>query len=112
MINIHNNGLNFRDFTFVDDVVKILEKSLKKKISNKIINICRSKPIKTIHLVQLIEKIFKKTVKIRKIGFVKGEMLKTHGSNKFLKNNFGRLVFTDIKVGLNTTINSFKKNDC
>ena len=31
---------------------------------------------------------------------------------EFLKNNFGRLVFTDIKVGLNTTINSFKKNDC
>ena len=33
LINIHNNGLNFRDFTFVDDVVvKILEKSLKKKL--------------------------------------------------------------------------------
>ena len=31
LINIHNNGLNFRDFTFVDDVVLILEKSLKKK---------------------------------------------------------------------------------
>ena len=53
--------------------------------SKKIFNICRSKPIKTIHLVQLIEKIFKKTVKIRKIGFVKGEMLKTHGSNSLLK---------------------------
>ena len=110
-IKLHNHGLNFRDFTFVGDVVKIIHISIKKNVNNKIFNICRSKPIITNRLVNMILKSFpKKFVKIIKTGFVKGEMLKTHGSNKFLKNNFGRLVFTDLKVGLNTTINSFKKN--
>ena len=112
-IKLHNHGLNFRDFTFVGDVVKIIHISIKKNINNKIFNICRSKPIITNSLVSMILKSFPgKFIKIIKTEFVKGEMLKTHGSNKFLKNNFGRLIFTDLKVGLNTTINSFKKNAC
>ena len=62
-INLYNSGLNFRDFTYIDDVVKILLKNIMISPSKKIFNICRSKPIKTIHLVQLIEKIFKKPSK-------------------------------------------------
>ena len=30
-------------------------------------------------------------------GFVKGEMLKTHGSNKKLKKYIGNMKFTDLK---------------
>ena len=77
--------------------------------TKKILNICRSKPIKTLYLVHLIEKIFKKTVKIHKIGFVKGEMYKTHGCNNLLKKNFKNISFTDIKYGLKKTIAFYKK---
>ena len=56
LIKIYNNGLNFRDFTFIDDVVKILGKSINMKITNSIINICRSKPILTRNLIQIILK--------------------------------------------------------
>ena len=111
LINIHNNGLNFRDFTFVDDVVKILEKSLKKKISNKIINICRSKPILTKNLIKIILKYYpaKKNL-LKKTVFVKGEMYKTHGSNTKLKKIFGRIKFTDLENGLKKTIKNYIKN--
>ena len=71
-------------------------------------NICRSKPIITTYLVSLIEKIYKKNIKIDKIGFVKGEMLKTHGCNKLLKRNFKNVKFTNIKYGLKKTINFLK----
>ena len=112
LIKLHNDGLNYRDFTFVGDVVKILYLSIIKKINNKIINICRSKPIITNKLVELIIKNYSINLpKIKKTGFVKGEMLKTHGSNKFLKKNFGNIIFTDIKKGISITINSFKKNN-
>lgn len=111
-IKLHNFGLNFRDFTFVGDVVKIIHLSVIKKLSNKIFNICRSKPILTNKLVEMIEKKFpNKSSKLIKKGFVKGEMLKTHGSNELLLKNIGRLSFTDIKVGIDITIREFKKNN-
>ena len=77
--------------------------------SSKILNICRSKPYYNNRFGFLIEKIYKKNIKIDKIGFVKGEMLKTHGSNILLKRNFKKMKFTDIKYGLKKTINFFKK---
>ena len=37
-IYIHNNGLNFRDFTYIDDILKILAKALVIIPKNKILN--------------------------------------------------------------------------
>jgi UDP-glucuronate 4-epimerase len=109
-ILLHNNGMNYRAFTFVDDLVKILILTMKKIPTDKILNICRSKPIKTTNLVNLINKIYgNNTNKIIKTGFVRGEMLKTHGSNKLLKKNFKNLKFTNLDVGLKKTIIAFKK---
>ena len=110
-IKLHNHGLNYRDFTFVGDVVKIIHFSIIKKLKNNILNICRSKPIITNQLVKMIIKKFpNKFLKIVKTDFVKGEMLKTHGSNKLLQKNIGKISFTDIKIGIDITIREFKKN--
>tara|TARA_Y100000816_G_scaffold211549_1_gene157188 strand:+ start:11333 stop:12283 length:951 start_codon:yes stop_codon:yes gene_type:complete len=107
-ISLFNNGLNFRDFTYVDDVVKILFLFLKKNTNKKIINICRSKPIRTIELVNILKKnCNKKNIKIKMTGFVKGEMLKTHGSNKKLKKYIGNMKFTDLKKGINKTVKAY-----
>ena len=109
-ILLHNNGMNYRDFTYVDDLVKILIKTMKNIPTDKILNICRSKPIKTTSLVNLINKIYGNNInKIINTGFVKGEMLKTHGSNNLLKKNFKNLKFTNIDFGLKKTIAAFKK---
>ena len=108
-IKLHNNGLNFRDFKFIDDVVKILNRSINKKIDKKILNICRSKPILTMDLVKMILKIYgAKDVKLKKIKSVRGEMLKTHGSNESVKKFFGKIKFTDIKKGIKQTIKNYK----
>jgi UDP-glucuronate 4-epimerase len=110
IILLHNNGMNYRDFTYVDDLIKILTLTMKKIPTDKILNICRSKPIKTTHLVNLINKIYgNNTNKIINTGFVKGEMLKTHGSNKLLKKNFKNLKFTNLDFGLKKTITAYKK---
>ena len=80
---------------------------LAKKMNGEIINICRTNPIITNDLLKYVLKIYKnKKILIEKIGFVKGEMLKTHGSNQKLRNFFGKINFTDIKKGLNETINT------
>ncbi len=108
-ISLYNNGQNFRDFTFIDDVLKIFQKCLKKIPKNNILNICKSKPIKTIELVKIIEKIYKKKSDKKYLGLVKGEMFKTHGCNKLLKKNFNDIKFTSVQTGLKKTISIFKK---
>ena len=55
-IKVHNRGQNIRDFTYIDDVVRILKICLK-KINRQTINICRSKPIRTDKLINDV-KIF------------------------------------------------------
>ena len=112
-INLHNNGSNYRDFTYVEDLIKILIRSLSKFPKEKTLNICRSKPIKTTELISMIDKLYrnKKDLFI-KTGIVKGEMLKTHGSNKLLKMNFKGIKFTDIKHGLKEVVFNFKKYGC
>ena len=108
-ISLHNKGQNFRDFTYIDDVVKIFMHAIKNNIKSNTLNICRSKPIKTITLVDLIEKIYKKSSNKNLTGFIRGEMLKTHGSNNLLKKNIKNLKFTDIQNGLKKTILIYKK---
>ena len=84
---------------------KKYHKSLYKKIDRKILNICRSKPIITTELIKLILKFYKtEKVKIKKIKSVRGEMLKTHGSNNKLKKVFGKMIFTNLEKGLKKTL--------
>ena len=112
-VHLHNNGLNYRDFTYIDDLIKIFIKASKKIPKVKVLNICRSKPIRTIDLVSLINKFYKnKKNQLIQTGAVKGEMLKTHGSNKLLKKNFKGIKFKDIKYGLKKVILNFKKFGC
>ncbi len=111
-INIYNNGLNFRDFTYVDDVIKILGKSINLKITNSIINICRSRPILTKNLIDIILKNYPiRNTLLNKTKPMKGEMFKTHGSNMKLKKIFGKIKFTDVEKGLKKTIKNFIKNN-
>ena len=57
-----SNGLQFRDFTYIDDVVEAIIKTLKnKETSGQIINIGQGKPV-------LVKKVIKKICKILDSG--------------------------------------------
>ena len=108
-LSLHNEGKNFRDFTYIDDLIKILISNIKIKNRSKIFNICRSNPVKTSDLVTLLQKIYrKKNTNLIYLGSVKGEMLKTHGCNKKILKNFNRFTFTKLSLGLKKTINTFR----
>ena len=79
---LFNSGNHFRDFTYIDNVVSIIEKMLFKKFkNNEIFNLCSGKPE---HVGNLVEHICKKTgfTKIVNAKKNKYEIYKTHGSNK------------------------------
>ncbi len=108
-IKLFNNGLNYRDFTFIDDVIGTLYTALRKKIKKQTINICRSKPIQTIDIVRILKKTLnKKKIKINNTKFVKGEMLKTHGCNKKMR-KISNFKFTNLEIGLKKTVKMYKK---
>mgnify|MGYP001359206574 CR=1 FL=1 len=106
---LNNSGNHWRDFTYIDDVVNILEILIKKKYrSNQIFNICCGKPIFVRKLVNTISKkiLFNKIINTKLNKF---EVHKTHGkNNKVIK--FTRFKkFTNVYEKLDSIIAWHKK---
>ena len=107
---LYNYGNYVRDFTYVDDLVKILSKFLKvNKIKNKIFNICSSKPIKVKKLINIINKKITYKPNIILKPYRNGEMKKTYGDNKLLKKTINFKKFTTIENGITKTLDWYEK---
>ncbi len=108
---LNNFGRHVRDFTYIDDVTKIILKIYKNKKhiqNNDIFNICGSQPISLLHLVKLFRNNVGKS-KIIKRPFQRGDILKSYGSNKKLVKVLGKLEFTNFDEGFMTTLKWYKK---
>ena len=102
-IDIYNKGKHHRDFTYVEDVAKIIYKLVKKfpkSTKHKIYNVCSGKVVSIKKVILGIEKILKKSSNHRYLSLQKGDMLKTHGENKLLKKATNFNDFTKIETGL------------
>ena len=108
---LNNFGKHVRDFTYIDDVIKII---LKLSINNKnvkdceIFNICGSQPVSLLYLIKLFKKKVGKP-KIIKRAFQKGDILKSYGSNRKLNKVLGKLKFTNFDDGFIDTLDWYKE---
>ncbi len=98
---LNNSGEHYRDFTYIKDVIIILNKLLHGsfKFKNDVFNICTSKPI---YIKSLCNKL-KKKLSFRKVVSIKlnkADVLKTHGNNKKLLKLIGPIKFTKIDYGV------------
>ena len=61
-LHLNNSGDHYRDFTYIKDVVKIIEKLISCKLEKSFysINICSSKPIHLKKFIKIIDKYSKK----------------------------------------------------
>ena len=106
---LNNSGKHWRDFTYIEDVVKNLENLLTKNFKeNTIINICSNRPI---YIKNLINYLSKKTnfLNIKKIKQNKIEAIKTHGENIKLKNITKFKKFSDFYISVDKTIEWFQQ---
>ncbi len=76
-IEVYGNGSQARDFTFIDDIVNGIIKSLHKTFSFEIINLGNSYPISVKELIKTIENVTGKKAKIRFRDERKGDVEKT-----------------------------------
>jgi UDP-glucuronate 4-epimerase len=108
--SLYNYGNHYRDFTYIEDVVKILEKLLVKKYKkNEILNICSGKPEHIGRLVKYMSKKtgFKKIINTKRNNY---EIYKTHGSNTKLKKFINFRKFSNIYEKIDNIILWHKKN--
>ena len=109
-IDIYNYGNHLRDFTYIDDVIRIIYQLSEIK-NNKIqtFNICASKPIKINEILKYFEKLLNKKISVNKKPKRAGEMEITFGSNNKLKKYTKFQSFIPIKIGLKNTLEWYKK---
>ena len=109
---LNNYGNHHRDFTYINDVCKILKKliylNLKKK--HLIINICSNKPLKLTDIIKKINDLTLNKPKIIKRSLQRADIIKTHGDNNLVKKISGIKKFTDNSIGLKNKVEWFVKN--
>ncbi len=112
---LNEGGKHFRDFTYIDDVVKILIKLSKIKIKKnyEIFNICSNKPVKVRTVIDLINSKFtdfkfisKSSKQLKKI-----EVRITHGNNNKIKKLIKNYKFKKFKSALSKTIDWYLENN-
>ncbi|MBD1140986.1 GDP-mannose 4,6-dehydratase [Pelagibacterales bacterium SAG-MED39] len=110
--DLYNNGLHFRDFTYIQDVNEIIFRLIKKRnIGFSVFNICSNKPFKITRVIQMIDNLFyRPKLKINKVGLQKADVIKTHGSNKKIINYTKFNKFTSLETGISNLVSWYKKN--
>lgn len=108
---LNNSGNHYRDFTYVKDVVLILEKLifLKKNLKNNIYNVCVSRPVFLVKMLNIIKK-FIPTINLKNAPVDHADVFKTHGDNKKIMKILGKLKVTNLDIAIQNTINWYKKN--
>jgi UDP-glucuronate 4-epimerase len=108
---LYNYGNHYRDFTYINDAVGLVEKILFKKFNKNflIFNICSSRPIKILKIIKEINK-YVLPPKIIMKPLQKADVYKTHGSNKKIISFFKSFKFTPYKIGISKTLNWFFEN--
>ena len=111
---LNDSGKHFRDFTYIKDVVSILNKLIKVNFKNnfELFNVCSNRPIKVIKIVNEIKNNLN-GLKIKNVNpkiLKKIEVNKIYGDNKKIINLIKSQKFTNFNVALKNTIDWYMKN--
>lgn len=111
-VKLFNKGEYKRDFTYINDISKIVLKLIKKEKNwSSIYNIGATNTISTLNLLSKIENILK--IKPKYVYSNSGieEPIITHSDKTKLQKVVGKIKFTNIDAGLKKTIKWYLKHD-
>ncbi len=114
-IKIFNNGDMYRDFTYVDDIVKGIENMLchppaedEAGDRHKIYNIGNNKPEKLMYFIEILEKTIGKEAKKELLPMQPGDVYQTYADVEDLIRDFDFRPETGIEEGLERFIEWYK----
>ena len=112
-INLYNNGNNFRDYTYIDDVVEGILNSIKlkftpNKIKYEIFNLGNKNSISTLQLLKYIENEISKKAKVNFSKKAPGDVLKTLADIKIEEKRIKYKPKTNLRQGIKTFIEWYK----
>ena len=115
-IPLHNDGNHFRDFTYIDDIVKGIYLAMnnvpKSKVPSVIYNLGNNKEISLAYFLRLIEKYSnKKAIRIN-LPLQKGDIIKTKADIKLARKKLGYNPSTSIEKGIKNFVNWYKNYNC
>lgn len=100
-IQLYGDGESKRDYTYIDDIIMGFKAALDYSSSQyEIINLGNNKPIKLTKLIFLLEKVFKKKAKIKKMPNQLGDLPITFADIEKAEKLLGYQPKTDIQSGL------------
>ena len=126
-IDVYNKGNMFRDFTYIDDLVKaifLLTSKIPKNINNRkniiindsisnvapfrIVNIGNSQPINLLDYINELEKILGKVAKKNFLDMQDGDIYKTHSNIDLLEHLTGFKPETSMHKGITKFVKWYK----
>ena len=112
-IDVFNHGKLSRDFTYIDDIVsgvsKTITKNSKNKNLHKIYNIGNSKPVNLMDFINQIEIELKVKAKKNMMKMQPGDVTKTWADVSLIKSDYGYESFTSVEKGIGEFINWYLK---
>ena len=106
---LNNYGNHTRDFTYINDVVDVLLKLMKKNIKgHKIFNVCSNRQQNILNIVNTFNK--KNLTKIKLIEMHKADVLDTHGDNSKIKKYLNLKKFSNFYDSFFKVFEWYKKN--
>lgn len=107
---LYGDGTVERDFTYIDDVSNSSIKLMSQLDDcddghNDLVNIGGGNPVSMLNLIQEIESQSNAQIYLNKYSEYKGDVFKTIASKKYLSQLIGDNSFTDIKQGIEQTLN-------
>ena len=115
-IDVFNNGIHSRDFTYIDDLVNgiiLADKANLKNTKNKyfqIFNLGSNSPVKLMKYIKIIENILNKKAKINYLPLQKGDIVKTFCNIKKSKKILGYKPKIKVEKGIKNFIDWYKTN--
>jgi UDP-glucuronate 4-epimerase len=109
---LNNKGNHLRDFTHVNDIVKILHRMIKinTKKYHEVFNICSSKPYSVKKFI-LASKNFIRNIKVKNKSKDLADVQDTHGSNLKIRKISGYKDFKNIEREIPSIVKWFKENN-
>ncbi|EKE05595.1 MAG: NAD-dependent epimerase/dehydratase, partial [uncultured bacterium] len=101
------DGSSSRDYTYIDDIVDGIVKSLSKNLNFEIINLGNNHPITLSDFIKTIEKITGKEAKVKNLPMQPGDVKKTWANIHKASNLLDWRPYINLQHGIQKTVKGF-----